>query len=550
MGNIVILDELTINKIAAGEVIERPASVVKELIENSIDAGATSITIEIKNGGIGKIRIIDNGSGMSRDDLEFAFERHATSKIRKADDLEMLKSMGFRGEALASIAAIANVEMVSKMADEQTGNKIVVEAGKILEQEEIGSQNGTTVTVTNLFFNTPVRYKFLKKDYTELGYIEDTVARIALSNPNIAIKLSSENKTIIQTPGDGDLQNVIYIIYGKEIQEGTLDVDYTYEDLKITGAIGKPEIARNNRTYQMFFVNNRYIKDKTLSASVEQAYKGLLQVGKYGFVVLNLEIDPGKIDVNVHPAKLEIRFDDEHKVFKAVYNSIKETLLKGDLVKTVNVSTDIGSAANDAEAASVEESEQIIIPPLQDSPKPKQSGFMGLLKRESVNSGSHALPKEELFIEHSAENSIENLYHQKHPEDGSAAQSEDGDAADAGRFTDMYQKAFGKLFNNKTSEKVYEEKEEESTLKDIGNLSVFEDGEKYSSKPDYKYIGALFSTYIVIEMGESIYIIDQHAAHERIMYEEVKKNFCSSDEKDSQIMLLPDIIELTHKEKI
>ena len=263
MGKIVLLDELTINKIAAGEVIERPASVVKELVENSIDAGATNITVEIQNGGISKIRIIDNGSGMSKDDLEFAFERHATSKIRKAADLENVKSMGFRGEALASIAAIAHVELVSKTEDDNIGHKIVVEGGKILEIEDSASQKGTTITVSNLFFNTPVRYKFLKKDFTEAGYIEDAVTRIAIANPNIAIKLINGNKTIIQTNGNGDLKTVIYTIYGKEIAEGLLEVNYEYEGIKVTGAIGKPEIARNNRSYQMFFVNKRYIKDKT-----------------------------------------------------------------------------------------------------------------------------------------------------------------------------------------------------------------------------------------------------------------------------------------------
>ena len=327
MGKIVLLDELTINKIAAGEVIERPASVVKELVENSIDAGATNITVEIQNGGISKIRIIDNGSGMSKDDLEFAFERHATSKIRKAADLENVKSMGFRGEALASIAAIAHVELVSKTEDDNIGHKIVVEGGKILEIEDSASQKGTTITVSNLFFNTPVRYKFLKKDFTEAGYIEDAVTRIAIANPNIAIKLINGNKTIIQTNGNGDLKTVIYTIYGKEIAEGLLEVNYEYEGIKVTGAIGKPEIARNNRSYQMFFVNKRYIKDKTLTSAAEQAFKGMLLPGKYGFLVLNIEIDPHNIDVNVHPAKLEIRFQEENKVFKLVYHAIKESFV-------------------------------------------------------------------------------------------------------------------------------------------------------------------------------------------------------------------------------
>ena len=266
MGNIVLLDDLTINKIAAGEVIERPASVVKELVENSIDAGANNINIEIKNGGISYIRITDNGKGIMPDDMEIAFERHATSKIRVAEDLEYVKSMGFRGEALASIAAIARVDMKSKTMDEQTGYQVIVEGGNIIKKDETGCPNGTTIVVENLFYNTPVRYKFLKKDFTEAGYIEDIVTRIALVHPEIAIKFISSGKTIIQTSGNGDLKSVIYSIYGKDIAENVIDVNYEYEDIKISGVIGKPSISRSNRSNQLFFVNKRYVKDKTLSA--------------------------------------------------------------------------------------------------------------------------------------------------------------------------------------------------------------------------------------------------------------------------------------------
>ena len=332
MGNIVLLDDLTINKIAAGEVIERPASVIKEMVENSIDAGATNITVEIKNGGISYIKVSDNGKGIAQDDLEIAFERHATSKIRSADDLDTVTSMGFRGEALASIAAIANVELVSKTQEQEIGYRVVVEAGNVLEKEETGCKTGTTITVRNLFFNTPVRYKFLKKDYTESGYIEDAITRIALVNPNIAIKLINTGKTVIQTNGSGDIKNVIYSIYGKDIANGIMEVSYKYEDINIVGVVGKPEIARSNRSNQLFFVNKRYIKDKTLTAATEQAYKGLIPIGKFGFVVLNIEMNPAKVDVNVHPAKLEVRFEEENKVFQAIYHAIKDTLLKTELV--------------------------------------------------------------------------------------------------------------------------------------------------------------------------------------------------------------------------
>ena len=566
MGKIVLLDELTINKIAAGEVIERPASVVKELVENSIDAGATNITVEIQNGGISKIRIIDNGSGMSKDDLEFAFERHATSKIRKADDLENVKSMGFRGEALASIAAIAHVELVSKTEDDSIGHKIVVEGGKILEIEDSASQKGTTITVSNLFFNTPVRYKFLKKDFTEAGYIEDAVTRIAIANPNIAIKLINENKTIIQTNGNGDLKTVIYTIYGKEIAEGLLEVNYEYEGIKVTGAIGKPEIARNNRSYQMFFVNKRYIKDKTLSAGVEQAFKGLIPIGKYGVVVLNIEIEPNKIDVNVHPTKLEIRFQEEQKVFKAIYHSVKDTLLKGELVKEVEREPIVEERKLEVnqEPAKLEENQiktEQVVEPKVETEDIKKSGFMGLFKKKEKDADE--------FIENYSTNTLQEIFAQKNvgqPEKVEIPTQEQKDKMEdiierqkelenpkveeptSKDFDEMYVKTFGKLPG---TQKVEEDsnKIDVKTLKEVENISVFEEKENYNTIPKYKFIGALFSTYLVIEMKDEIYIIDQHAAHERVMYEKVKKNFYNNMEKDSQIMLLPDIIELSHKER-
>ena len=566
MGKIVLLDELTINKIAAGEVIERPASVVKELVENSIDAGATNITVEIQNGGISKIRIIDNGSGMSKDDLEFAFERHATSKIRKAADLENVKSMGFRGEALASIAAIAHVELVSKTEDDNIGHKIVVEGGKILEIEDSASQKGTTITVSNLFFNTPVRYKFLKKDFTEAGYIEDAVTRIAIANPNIAIKLINGNKTIIQTNGNDDLKTVIYTIYGKEIAEGLLEVNYEYEGIKVTGAIGKPEIARNNRSYQMFFVNKRYIKDKTLSAGVEQAFKGLIPIGKYGVVVLNIEIEPNKIDVNVHPTKLEIRFQEEQKVFKAIYHSVKDTLLKGDLVKEVEREPVVEEQKLEVnqEPVKLEENQiktEQVVEPKVETEDIKKSGFMGLFKKKEKDADE--------FIENYSTNTLQEIFAEKsagQPEEVEIPTQEQKNKMEdiiekqkelenskieeptSKDFDEMYVKTFGKLPETQKIEE-NSNKIDVKTLKEVENISVFEEKENYNTIPKYKFIGALFSTYLVIEMKDEIYIIDQHAAHERVMYEKVKKNFYNNMEKDSQIMLLPDIIELSHKER-
>ena len=584
MGNIVLLDDLTINKIAAGEVIERPASVIKEMVENSIDAGANNITVEIKNGGISYIRVSDNGKGIAPDDLEIAFERHATSKIRKAEDLDVVTSMGFRGEALASIAAIANVEMTSKTESQTTGYKIVVEAGNILDKQEIGCQTGTTIVVKNLFFNTPVRYKFLKKDYTEAGYIEDVITRIALVNPNIAIKLINSGKTVIQTNGNGDIKSVIYSIYGKDVATGILPVDYIYEDIEITGVIGKPEIARSNRSNQLFFVNKRYIKDKILTAATEQAYKGLIPIGKYGFAALNINMNPAKVDVNVHPAKLEVRFEEENKIFQSIYHSIKDTLLKSELVENTEkksetmeetkdetskglfdfrksetkkieqyndeeskIKTNVGQVEHDENIANtsninIGQGGPINTADILEQLKKMKEDLQKQIENDSkleikVIENKQESEKTEIKPEEKIEEQIKELesinYEETTPEN----------------FNTMYEKLFGrKPIENQQS---VEEKQEENpnTAVDLikDNISVFEQNEEYK-KPIYKFIGIVFNTYIIIEMDKEMYILDQHAAHERIMYEKVKKNYYSETSKDSQMLLLPDIITLTHKE--
>ena len=588
MGNIVLLDDLTINKIAAGEVIERPASVIKEMVENSIDAGATMINIEIKNGGISYIRVSDNGKGIQKDDMEIAFERHATSKIRQASDLDTIRSMGFRGEALASIAAIANVEMISKHVDEEIGNRIVVEAGKTLEFEETGCPQGTTITVSNLFFNTPVRYKFLKKDFTEAGYIEDVVTRIALVNPDIAIKFISSGKTIIQTTGNGSMQDVIYAIYGKDIATSILDVDYHYEDIHISGVVGKPEIARSNRSNEMFFVNKRYIKDKVLTGATEKAFKGMIPIGKYGFVVLNIEMDPSKVDVNVHPAKLEVRFAEENKIFKALYHAIQETLLKAELVssperevedtkeaveeaKKINNFGNLFSGRrpdteyiqNNIEKTQVINAEEIKEKIKQEQENIENTNISNEKKEEMIESNTSIgnilteLAKIKANMQEEVEKTNEKEISealQEGKEDVSYNEiSKNMDELDnlkvSENFDTMYQKAFGKIPAS-TEEKIEEDKKKIDAydiVKD-NNISVFDDVAEYKEKPVYKFIGIAFSTYIIIEMKDEIYIIDQHAAHERIMYEKIKKNYYSEGEKDSQLLLLPDVINLTHKE--
>ena len=695
MGNIVLLDDLTINKIAAGEVIERPASVIKEMVENSIDAGATNITVEIKNGGISYIKVSDNGKGIAQDDLEIAFERHATSKIRSADDLNTVTSMGFRGEALASIAAIANVELVSKTQEQEIGYRVVVEAGDVLEKEEAGCKTGTTITVRNLFFNTPVRYKFLKKDYTESGYIEDVITRIALVNPNIAIKLINTGKTVIQTNGNGDIKSVIYSIYGKDIANGIMEVAYKYEDINIIGVVGKPEVARSNRSNQLFFVNKRYIKDKTLTAATEQAYKGLIPIGKFGFVILNIEMNPAKVDVNVHPAKLEVRFEEENKIFQAIYHAIKDTLLKTELVANsekalheekmetareltfeerlknlkeekqqrqevgglfsfrrqnekqienytdeeskikTNVLEDIHSNSGETSGNIIEDvyrskngvenkinvgepidtsdilaklkqmkenlekelkEKNVNIPSIQ----PEENNPTGetleeekeeyRIKEENDKEIKESLDEAEVKNENETDINVTNETENENPEMNlETSQTEenkeftiseqtvdntneiieniedpeikqefkeikekmqqlnDNPQVVTDDFNEMYAKLFGRLPIQEDDEKVEEKKEEKDIdiLKD--NVSVFEGIEEYQ-KPAYKFIGIAFKTYIIIEIGQEMYILDQHAAHERIMYEKVKENYYSESSKDSQMLLLPDVITLTHKE--
>ena len=568
MGKIVLLDDSTINKIAAGEVIERPASVVKEIVENSIDAGATNITVEIKNGGISYIRVTDNGKGIMQDDMEIAFERHATSKIRSADDLDDVKSMGFRGEALASIAEIAKVELISKTA--QNGYRVLIEGGKVLESSEYGCPNGTTITIENLFFNTPVRYKFLKKDFTESGYIEDVITRIALVHPEIAIRLVNTGKTIVQTSGNGDLKSVIYNIYGKDIAENLINIDYEYEGMRVSGVIGKPVISRSNRTNQLFFVNKRYVKDKTLSGAAEQGFKGFITIGKHGFLILNIDMDPHLVDVNVHPAKLEVRFQEDNKVFKAVYHAIKDGLSNVDLVantssidgidhpeKNNNEKPETFNFLNNTsfrDAIKPIERTSEIKSQVANSVDEKFEDVMSRINKiqNMINITNKVEPKtetteaqipEEKIVEnktYETQNSAINLENTK---------SEDAEKIDETQFMDMYEKMFGTAVKkNEVSEKVEDEVKEFQPITKNDNISVFEDNTEYKLQPEYKYIGIAFNTYIIIEIKQDLYIIDQHAAHERIMYEKIKKNYYNENDKDSQLMLLPDIITLTNKE--
>ena len=698
MGKIVLLDDLTINQIAAGEVIERPASVVKELVENSIDAGARKITIDIKNGGISYIRITDDGYGIMPDDMEIAFERHATSKIRESRDLEYVRTMGFRGEALASIAAIAKVQMLSKAIGQDNGYQIDVEGGDIVDKHEAGCAPGTSITVKELFYNTPVRYKFLKKDFTESGYIEDAIKRLALVNPNISFKFINNGKIELQTSGNGRMEDVVYAIYGKEVLENIIPVDYQYEDIYIKGVIGKPMIARSNRTNQLFFVNKRFIKDKTLSSAAEQGFKGLVTIGKHGFLILNLEMDPKKLDVNVHPTKMEVRFQEESKVFKAVFHSIKDTMLKTDLItnhekehfsdenvdfekdvkndnltnsarlkfwglnkeekfnekenrdfdffrnlkspniKDVNVVNDVQYGeksefeADDkigkineeldkiqksrnnkieydlnrydhlGDNASVADKMNLLNDTvgndygivnnesddtLNSSDKNVEDKLEGISEVSSENNDNDAETNVDLKtqnvnddlnnsdqLDNPLENNpkIENLSVDNNKieenqenykyEENKIVNNNQTDSNDKNiendviindkdiSFEEKYKKLFGRDIQTAKQEYQNQKKNEDVNLKPIEGekVSLFESKDDDVKKPHYNYVGIAFKTYIIFTINDEMYMMDQHAAHERIMFEKVKANYYNDVDKDSQLMLLPDIITLSNKE--
>lgn len=543
MGNIVLLDDLTINQIAAGEVIERPANVVKELVENSIDAGATKISVEIENGGITSIRITDDGKGIAPDDVTLAFERHATSKIRSAEDLTKVMTMGFRGEALASIAAIAKVELITRTRDQEIGTKVIVEGGDIISKEECGAPYGTTIIVRELFYNTPVRYKFLKKDFTEGGYIESAVEKIALINPNISFRLVNNRKTILQTSGNGDITTVVYNIFGKDISQNLVNVDNEYEGVKVRGVAGKPEIARSNRTNQLFYVNGRNIKDKLLSAAVEEAYRTIIPHGKFGFCIIDIRLNPELVDVNVHPAKLEVRFADESKVFKAVHYGIKNALLGEDITR-------------DEEKEEVE-APKIIEKNLEET-APQRRGLFDIFRNKSAEHVQENEEEKYTTIEvkvgndAQAKNSVidkiefdENQYSKPIAEETQLEEIEEPlqnitylQKEEQSENQEEFEKVVEK---NYTPEVEEENKEEVKTIYD-------QDLEEKSPVPDYRILGVAFNTYILLELDKDIYILDQHAAHERVLYEKVKENFYRAGGKEAQMLLLPDVLELSKRD--
>lgn len=528
MGSIVLLDDATINKIAAGEVVDRPSSIVKELIENSIDAGATKVIIEIKNGGISYIKITDNGCGFASDDVELAFERHATSKIRKEEDLLHIKSMGFRGEALASIAAISKVTLTSKNINESIGVRAIVEAGNILSVEKCGTPQGTIIEVRDVFYNVPARYKFLKKDFTEAGYIEDVVTRIALANSKVSFKLISNGKIILSTLGKGKITDTIYDVFGRDIYNNLIDVDYEYESMRVTGVIGQPCISRSTRSQQFTYINSRYIKDKIISSAIDRACLQKYAIGKFAFVVLNLDINPKHVDVNVHPSKLEVKFDDEGAVFEAVYHSIKNAL-EQDAIKNSPFSI----IKNEVKEANYEKT-----PSNEEQIKVKYDSLTGDFNVKSIVTKEPEEKEEKIFKPYVAEENQENIYKIAFNSSSNAEENIQIDRNIA--IEENLEEIKTEVGKIESVDNILEEKEP-SKLENIKEVSQ-------TKEPIYyKYVGQVFDTYIIIQIGEKMYIIDQHAAHERLLYEQIKANYFSKN-SNSQILLLPILVELTQKE--
>ncbi len=511
MSIIHILDNNTINKIAAGEVVERPSSVVKELVENSIDAGAGAVTVEVRDGGTTLIKITDNGSGISKEDVEKAFIRHATSKIEKIDDLENVISLGFRGEALASIASVSQVEMITKTKDSDVGTKIEIHGGKIIEKTEAASNNGTSISVKNLFFNVPARRKFLKKPSTESGYISDIINKIALGHPEVSIKYINNGSTMLHTSGNNDLKTVFYHIYGKEMLSQMLDVDVSENGMRLYGIAGKPQLSRGTRAYENLFINGRFIKNETVSQAVEDAYKTRLMIGKFPVFALNFYIPPEHIDVNVHPAKLEVRFRDNDVVYDFIYSAIL------DIFKDkVLIPESTWDSSNSKEAKS-------LIDESKDDVSAENAEDIHL-----KNTDTYEKPKESVKYVTSENKSFEEL--QK-----LYKQAELNDGIIKSKF---------KMQENKDPYYKEQKVEQNMLTKDASENNADK------LKPffhNYKIIGQIFTTYWIVEQGESIFLIDQHAAHERVLYERFMKSFNESSVM-SQRLIEPVMLNLTENE--
>ena len=537
MPQIQVLDQITIDKIAAGEVIERPASIVKELVENSIDAKAASVTVEIQDGGISLIRVTDNGSGIEREDIRNAFLRHSTSKIRKVEDLAHIASLGFRGEALSSISAVTRTELITKTKEDTFGTRYVIEGGVEQSLEDAGAPDGTTFLVRQLFYNVPARRKFLKTPMTEAGHVQDLLMRLALSHPEVAFTFINNGQTKMRTSGNGKLKDVIYSIYGREAAANLIELDYSMDGLVMKGYLGKPVITRGNRNFENYFVNGRYVKNAMLSKAIEDAYKDFLMQHKFPFVVIHFQVDGEKIDVNVHPPKMEMRFQRQQDVYNIVYEGVHRTLLEPELIPQVE------APAPKVISQPKSESPFLLKPktaprPMEKKPEEKEEPhdeayFMKKMKERVLsyhqrNSSAEVAKKEQIFRPQAqAERIKDALARAKEVEKQPQKQAEE--QPELIRETPVYE-----------TKPVTEEKAEQ--------LNLFEEHLlKREKKAEYKLIGQVFETYWLVEFENSLYIIDQHAAHERVLYERTLKEM-KNREFTAQYLSPPIILSLSMQE--
>lgn len=573
MGLINVLDKHVAELIAAGEVVERPASVIKELVENSIDAGAKNITVEIKNGGTTFMRVADDGCGIQKDDIKVAFLRHATSKVKSENDLDCISTLGFRGEALASICAVSRLQLITRNANEDVGTCYEIEGGEEKSFDDAGCPVGTTFVIRDLFYNIPARAKFLKKDISEGNAVSNIIDKTALSHPNIAFTYIRDGKQVLKTFGDGKLISAIYSVFGRDFANGLIPVEYQLDAIKVYGYVSKPQNSRPNRNMQNFFINGRYVKTRTAMAAVEEAFKGSVMVGKYPSCVLNIEVPYEMIDVNVHPAKIEVRFINERPVFDTVYHAVKSSLLKNDSRKNVRFKTD--SALNEIKdsrkfnpfrnAPAIFNKQQPDVSSAPEQPKHTSSNKNEYNPFDEIDFTSKTNNDEKLFSEKDENKSVI-LRNQK------SVNIDNLKVADSKKPFDIYSKE--SIINSKRentfrndavtpkntflSQSSDSENDIKSEHKDVNNEkslnnenSEFEDKEYAQpiitqNEVEIKYIGEAFSTYIIAEKnGKEILFIDKHAAHERMIYEKLKAEKAGAF---SQLLLQPVTVTLGKEE--
>lgn len=528
MSYIQVLNETTINKIAAGEVVERPRAVVKELVENAMDAGATAITVEIKEGGLSLIRVTDNGKGIDKEDIPHAFLRHATSKIRTAEDLIEVRSLGFRGEALSSIVAVAQVELITKTGASLNGYRYIIEGGIEKSLEEIGCPDGTTIVVRNLFYNTPARRKFLKTPATEAGYISDLMERLMVSHPDISFKYIVNNQVKLQSSGNNNTKDILYNLYGRDVVKDLLLVDSVSENVKIKGFIGKPIINRGNRNFENYFINGRYIKSPILIRAIEDAYKPYMMQHKYPFTSLYFEIEPSMIDVNVHPQKLEIRFKNGDEIYQQTFDAIKKTLAGKEMIPTITLGA--------------KEKVDNTIPKTNALPEPFEENRRAQIEdiKEQTSKGNLFKLKEK--VEYIFNNDIKPVETKNNPlYNNSSHNSNDNDSISINDKP--------KQINMFSDETVIDK-----TISDEGvSIDITSEGKKiqFLSEEAFKshrIIGQVFQTYWLVEFDKDLFIIDQHAAHEKVLYERIM-NGTKDKAYASQMLMPPIVLTLTLSEQ-